>query len=85
LISRLLSEDVKIRLYKSIILLVILYGSETLSLALRVEHRLRVFENRVLRKILGPRRVEVKGSCRKWHNIEVQKLALSVIRMIRSR
>jgi hypothetical protein len=49
--SRLLSKNLKIRIYKSIILPVVLYGCETWSLTLREEHRLRVFENRVLRKI----------------------------------
>jgi hypothetical protein len=52
--SRLLSRNVKIKIYKTIILLVVLYGCETLSLTLREEHRLRVFENRVLRRIFGP-------------------------------
>jgi hypothetical protein len=50
----------KIKIYKTIILLVVLYGCETLSLTLRDEHRLRVFENRVLR-IFGPKRDEVTG------------------------
>jgi hypothetical protein len=45
--SRLLSRDVKVKIYKTIILLVVLYGCETWSLTLREEHRLRVFENRV--------------------------------------
>jgi hypothetical protein len=49
----------KIRIYKTIILPVVLYGCEIWSLTLREEHRLRVFENRVLRSIFGPRRVEV--------------------------
>jgi hypothetical protein len=47
---------VKIKIYKTIILHVVLYGCETLSLTLREEHRLRVFENRVLRRIFGPKR-----------------------------
>jgi hypothetical protein len=45
-----------IRIYKTIILPVVLYGCETWSLTLREEHKLRVFENRVLRKIFGPKR-----------------------------
>jgi hypothetical protein len=49
--SRLLSKNIKIRIYNTIILPVVLYGSETLSLTLREEHRLRMFENRVLRRI----------------------------------
>jgi hypothetical protein len=52
---RLLSKDVKIRINKIIILPVVLYGCETWSLTLREEHRLRVFENRVLRRIFGPK------------------------------
>jgi hypothetical protein len=47
---------VKIKIYKNIILPVVLYGCETWSLTLREEHRLRVFENRVLRRIFGPKR-----------------------------
>jgi hypothetical protein len=50
---------VKIKIYKTIILPVVLYGCETWSLTLREEHRLRVFENRVLRRIFGPKRDEV--------------------------
>jgi hypothetical protein len=52
--SRLLSRNVKVEVYKTIILLVVLYGCETWSLTLREEHRLRVFEDRVLRRIFGP-------------------------------
>jgi hypothetical protein len=60
--SRLLSRNVKInKIHKTIILLVVLYGCETLSLTLREEHRLRVFENRVLKRIFGPKRDEVTG------------------------
>jgi hypothetical protein len=59
--SRLMSKNVKIRLYKTIILPVILYGCETWSLTLREEHKLRVFENRVLRRIFGPKRDGVTG------------------------
>jgi hypothetical protein len=50
------SKSVKIRIYKSIILPAVLYGCETWSLTLREEHRLRVFENKVLRRIFGPKR-----------------------------
>jgi hypothetical protein len=66
--SRLLSRNRKIRIYKTIILPVVLCGCETWSLTLREEHRLRVFENRVLRRISGPKRDEVTGGCRKLHN-----------------
>jgi hypothetical protein len=58
--SRLLSKNIKIRIYKTIILLVVVYGCETWSLTLREEHRMRVFENRVLR-IFRPKRNEVTG------------------------
>jgi hypothetical protein len=57
----LLSRNVKVKIYKTIILPVVLYGSETLSLTLREMLRLRVFENRVLRRIFGPKRDEVTG------------------------
>jgi hypothetical protein len=56
--SRLLSRNVKVKIHKTIILPVVLYGCETWSLTLREEQRLRVFENRVLRRIFGPRRDE---------------------------
>jgi hypothetical protein len=61
LFSRLPSRNVKVKIYKTIILPVVLYGCETWSLALREEHRLRVFENRVLRRILRPKRDDVTG------------------------
>jgi hypothetical protein len=54
--SRLLSKNIRIRIYKTIILSVVLYGRETCSLTLRKEHILKVFENRVLRRIFGPKR-----------------------------
>jgi hypothetical protein len=66
--SHLLSKDVKIRIYRTIILSVVLYGSETLSLTLRKEHILRVFLIRVLRIILGLKRDEVTGGWRTLHN-----------------
>jgi hypothetical protein len=53
--SRLLSRNVKVKIYKTIILPVVLCGCETWSLTLREEHRLRAFENRVLRRIFGPK------------------------------
>jgi hypothetical protein len=61
LFSRLLSINIKIIIYKTVILPVVLYGCETWSLALREEHRLRVFENRMLRRIFGQKRDEVTG------------------------
>jgi hypothetical protein len=54
--SCLVSKNLKIKIYKTVILPVVLYGRETLSLTLREEHRLRVFENRVLRRIFGHKR-----------------------------
>jgi hypothetical protein len=66
--SRLLSRNIKIRIHKTISLPVVLYGCETWSLSLRQGHRLRVFENRVLRRIFGPKRNEVTGGWRKLHN-----------------
>jgi hypothetical protein len=64
-----------------------LYGCETWSLTLRDEHRLRVFENRVLRRILGPKRDEVTGEWRKLQNEELRDLysSPSIIRIINSR
>jgi hypothetical protein len=56
--SRLISKNLKIKIYKAVILPVVLYGCETWSLTLGEEHRLRVFENRVLRRIFGPKRNE---------------------------
>ena len=54
--------------------MVVLYGCETWSLTLREEGRLRMFENKVLRRIFGPRRDEVRGDCRKLHNEELNDL-----------
>ena len=56
-----LSKNLKIKIYRTIILPVVLYGCETWSLTLREERRLRVFENRVLRRVFGPKRDEVTG------------------------
>ena len=65
--SSLLSKNLKIDIYRTIILPVVLYGYETWSLTLRDEHRLRVFENRMLRRMFGPRRDGVTGEWRKLH------------------
>jgi hypothetical protein len=85
--SRLLSKNLKIRIYKTIILSVVLHGCETWSLTLREKHRLRAFENRVLRRIFGPKRDEVTGEWRKLHNEELRDLYFSpsIIRIIKSR
>jgi hypothetical protein len=66
---------------------VVLYGCETWSLILREEHRLRVFENRVLRRMFGLKRDEVTGGWRKLHNEELRDLysSPSIIRVIKSR
>jgi hypothetical protein len=80
-------KNLKIRIYKTIILFVVLYGCETCSLTLREEYRLRVFENRVLRKIFGLKGDEVTGEWRNLHNGEFRDLysSPSIIRIIRSR
>jgi hypothetical protein len=84
---RLLSKDVKIRIYKTIILPVVLYGCDTWCLTLKEEHELRVFENRVLRRIFGPKRDGMTGGWRNLHNEEGHNLysSLSIIRIIKSR
>jgi hypothetical protein len=66
---------------------VVLYGCDTWSLILRVEHRLKVFGSKVLRKILGPKRDKAIGDWRKLHNEKLHNLysSLSTIRMIKSR
>jgi PAS domain-containing protein len=75
------------RKYKTIFLPVVLYGCETWSLTLREGHGRGVFENRVLRRIFGPKRDEVTGGLKKLHNEELRDLysSLSIIRMIKSR
>ena len=67
----LLSKNLKIKMYRTIILPVVLYGCETWLLTLREERKLRVFENMVLRRIFGPRRDEVTGEWRRLHNEEL--------------
>jgi hypothetical protein len=76
--SCLLSRNVKVKIYKTIILPVVLYGCETWCLMLREEHRLRVF---------GPKRDEVMGEWRKLHNEEFHKLYSTpdIIRQVKSR
>ena len=74
-------------LYILPVLTVVLYGCETLSLTVREEHRLRMFENRALRRIFGPKRDGVTGQWRKLHNEELNDLYCSpnVVRVIKSR
>jgi hypothetical protein len=77
---------IKIKIYKTMILPAVLYGYETLSPTIREEHRLRVFENRVLRRVFGPRREEWAGGWRIQHNEELYNLYASsnFIRVIKS-
>jgi hypothetical protein len=83
--SRLLSRNVKFKIYKTIILPVVFYGSW--SLVLREEHRLRVFENRVVRRIFGIKKDEVMGEWRKLHSEELHNLCSSpdISRQVKSR
>jgi len=67
LASSLPSKNLKIKIHGTIILPVVLYGAETWSLTFRDERRLKVFENKVLRRIMGPKRNEVTGEWRKLH------------------
>ena len=67
-------QKYKIKIYRTIILPVVLYGCETLSLTLREEQKLRVFENRVLRRVFGLKRDKVTGEWRKLHNEELNVL-----------
>jgi hypothetical protein len=85
--SRLKFRNLKVKIYKTIILPVVLYGCETWSLTLREGHRLKVFENRVLRRIFGPKRDEVTGEWRMLHNGELHNLYSSpdIVRPIKSR
>jgi hypothetical protein len=79
--------NVKVKIYKTLILPVVLYGCETWSLKLREEHRLRVFENRGLRRIFGRNTEEITGEWRKLHSGELRNLYSSpdIIRQIKSR
>ncbi|KAJ4447787.1 hypothetical protein ANN_09795 [Periplaneta americana] len=85
--SSLLPKNLKVRIYKTVILPVVLYGSETWTLTLREEHKLRVFENKMLRKIFGAERDEVTAEWRKLHNTDLHALYSSpdIIRNIKSR
>jgi len=85
--SSLLSKNLRSKIYRTIILTIVLYGCETWSLILREEHRLRVFENKVLRRIFGPLRDKVTVKWRKLHNEERNDLYSSfiIIWVIKSR
>ena len=69
--SSFLSKNMKIKTYKTIILLVVLYGCEAWFLTLREKHRLRVLKNRMLRKVFGPKRHEITGEWRRLLNKEL--------------
>ena len=83
--SNLLSNNLKFKIYITIILPVVLYGCETWSLTLREERRLRVFENRVLRRVFGAKRDKVTGEWRKLHNEKLNNLYSSpnIVRVIK--
>jgi len=83
----LLSKNLKIKIYRTIIVPVVLYGCEAWSLTLREERKLRVFGKMVLRRIFGPRRDEVTGEWRRLHNEELSDLYSSrnIVRVIKSR
>jgi hypothetical protein len=85
--SSLLSKNTKIKIHRTVILPIALCGCETWSVTLREEYRLRVFENRVLRRIFGPKRDEATGEWRRLHNEELYDLYSSpnIIRVIKSR
>jgi hypothetical protein len=85
--SSLVSKNLMIKIYRTIILPVAFYGCETWSITLREERRLRVFENRLPRRIFGPLRDEVTGEWRELHNEELNDLYSSpnIVRMIKSK
>ena len=84
---RLLSKNLKIKIYRTIIQPVVLYGCETWSLTLREERRLRVFESRVLRRVFGPKKDEVTEEWSKLHNEELRDLYSlpNIVRVVKSR
>jgi hypothetical protein len=79
-------QNIKIKIYRTIILPVVLYGCETWSLTFCEERRLRVFENRVLRRVFGPKRDEVAGERRKLHKEELNDLYSlpNIVRVVKS-
>jgi hypothetical protein len=84
-LSLLLSRNVKVKIYKTIILPFVLYGRATWSVKPMEEHRLMVIENRVIRRIFGPKRDEVTGEWRKLHNEEFHIFysSLNIIKQIK--
>ena len=85
--SNLITKNLKIKIYRIIILPVVLYGFGTRSLTLRGERRLMMFENRVLRRMFGPKRGRVTREWGKLHNEELNELycSLKIVRVIKSR
>ena len=85
--KRSLASCILIKIYRTTILSVVLYGCETWSLTLREESRLRVFENTVMRRIFGPKRDEVKREWKKLHNEELYGLYSSsnIVQVVKSR
>ena len=85
--TKLITIIQNVKIYRTIILPVVLYGCETWSLTLREERRLRVFENRVLRRVFGPKRDGVTGEWRKLHNVKLSDLYSlpNIVRVVKSR
>jgi hypothetical protein len=83
----LLSINLKVKVYKIIILPLVLYGRENYSFSLREEHRLKVFENRVLRRIFGRKREELTADRRRLHNEDLHNFYPSpnIVRVMKSR
>jgi hypothetical protein len=81
----LLSKKLKIKTYRTIILPIVLYGWETWSLTLKKERRLRVFENKVLRRVFGPKRDKVTGEWRKLYELNDLYSLPNIVRVIKSR
>jgi hypothetical protein len=82
----LLAKNIKIKIYRIIILPIVLYGRETWSLTLREECRLRVYENSVLRRIFGPKRDKVTGEWRRLCKEELNDLySPNIFQVIKSR
>jgi hypothetical protein len=79
--------SLKIKMHRTIILPIVLYGCETWSLTLREERRIKVFKNRVLRRVFGPKGDEVTGEFRKLHNEELSVLFSlpNIVRVVKSR